>query len=72
MVESVVVTASPLAGKITSAILKYKIGSRAFVVAGSNITFNSSGNLSSNTVTLKVDNCEFDGPQGTLQYQWQK
>ena len=72
MVESVVVTASPLAGKITSAILKYKIGSRAFVVAGSNITFNSSGNLSSNTVTLKVDNCEFDGPQGVLQYQWQK
>lgn len=72
MVESMVVTASPLAGKITSAILKYKIGSRAFVVAGSNITFNSSGNLSSNTVTLKVDNCEFDGPQGILQYQWQK
>ena len=71
-VDSIIVKASALAGKITNAVLKYKIGSRAFVVAGSNITFNSSGSLSSNTVTLKVDDFEFNGPQGILQYQWQK
>lgn len=72
VVDSVVVTASALAGQITEAILKYKIGSRAFVTAGSNITFNSAGNLSSNNVTLKVDNVVVDGQEGILQYQWQK
>ena len=72
-VESAIVTASVLAGKITGANAIYKIGSRAFAaVPADGIQYNSAGSLSTNNVTLKIDNVTIDGQQGVLEYQWYK
>ena len=72
-VESAVVTASALAGRIIGAVAKYKIGNRVFTnVPSDGVQFNSAGSLSSNTVTLKIDNVSIDGQEGTLEYQWFK
>ena len=73
VVESAIITASLLAGKITSAVAKYKIGSRAFAaIPAAGVQYNSAGSLSSNNVTLKIDEVTVDGQEGELEYQWYK
>ena len=74
-VESAVITASALAGKINSAVVKAAIGSGNFInIPASGINFNSAGRLSVNSVTLKVDaaDIEIDGQVGTLEFEWYK
>ena len=72
-VESKVVIASPLAGKIVNAKVMRKIGSQpAQEVDGSVIQYNSSI-LSAGTVTLSIvvdEESGIEGPKGTLEYQW--
>lgn len=74
-VESAVITASALAGKIESAVVKGAIGSGNPVnIPANGITYNSAGRLSVNSVTLSIneEDIVINGEKGTLEYEWRK
>ena len=74
-VDSAIITASALAGKIESAVVKGAIGSGNPVnIPANGITYNSAGRLSVNSVTLSIneEDIVINGEKGTLEYEWRK
>ena len=76
VVESAVITASPLAGKIISAVIKGQVGNHGFTEIpenglkyNSNVLSNSSATLRVNTDSIELED---NGALGELEFQWQK
>lgn len=69
-VTSDVIIASPLAGKITSAVAKYRKGSEEFtnIASDSSIDFDSSAQLKQ--LSLTIGDIVIDGETGILEYEW--
>ena len=71
-VVSDIMIASPLAGKITSAVLQKKEGNGAYSDAHGDAEYDSTAGNIAGKVTLKVANVIIDGQEGTLAYKWYK
>lgn len=72
VINSAVYTVSALAGKITSAVPLFRIGSSdSFAPVTDTIRYNSkNGSLSRRSVTLKINNPVIEGARGTIEYEW--
>ena len=72
-VVSEVMIASPLAGKITSAVLQKKEGNaQAYSDASGDAEYDSTAGNIAGKVTLKISNVVIDGQEGDLAYKWYK
>lgn len=72
-VVSEVMVASPLAGKITSAVLQKKEGNaQAYSDASGDAEYDSTAGNIAGKVTLKISNVVIDGQEGDLAYKWYK
>ena len=74
-VDSAIITASPLAGKIISAVIKGQVGNHGFTEIPENGLKYNSNVLSNSSATLKVTDSiklEDNGALGELEFQWQK
>ena len=70
--ESKEITASPLAGKITSAVLQKKEKNSDFVIAENTANYNSTEGNVAGKVILKISDVVIDGQEGNLVYKWYK
>ena len=73
-IDSAIIVASPLAGRITNATAMYRRGSgEASIVPNTVIQYNSSNNTKLITLMIHIDEeHDISGQKGILEYQWFK
>ena len=74
-ISSAEIIASPLAGKITSALVKGAVGNgNPVIVPSTGLSYNSTGRLAINSVTISVNENDIivDGQKGTFEFEWYK